>query len=325
MSQLMRALAPVAAPLNRALGRTANAVWMVGDGRSGSSWAANIVSRTCGYRQLFEPFHPIEVRKFGGYQLNHYQRPGSRNEPLRRKLQDVFEGRISNRRVNQAADRILYNGLLAKDVFATLLAAWGIENFPHVRLVLQVRNPFAVAVSKARNPNHRWTRGPAELLLQPDVVDAHLSEHADFLRHIEAREDPILNHVAVWSILHSTLFRDFDARRLHIMIYSRTLEDPAREMSRLLAHIGESGVAPDLDSAVMSQPARYSEGSSVNAVRATGDRAWLEEVTAEQIRGGNEILSRFGLGELFNNGQPAPNFEEIAASLWPPTGSIRNH
>lgn len=313
---------PLAAPLNRALHRGRQVVWMIGDGRSGSSWIAGLLTATCAYRQLFEPFHPREVRKFSDYPLNHFQRPGSCNEALRSKLQDVFEGRINNRRVNQDAGRFLHDGILAKDVFATLLAAWAMENFPRTKLVLTVRNPFAVALSKARKPRWRWTAGPAELVAQDSLVDAHLGPHVDFLSYIEARGDPLLNHIAVWAILHSCFFRDFDARRLHIMIYRRTLKNPSGEMERLLEYLGKPDVVPEFGADLLERPARYSDGSSVAAVRGSGDRNWFDELTADQVKRGNEILAHFGLADLYDNGEPAPEFEGIASAFYRATPAI---
>lgn len=311
-------LVPLAAPLNRALHPNREIVWMVGDGRSGSSWIASLLTAACAYRQLFEPFHPTEVQNFGDYRLNHFQQLGSRNEPLRAKLRCVFEGRIWNRRVNQDSGKIIHDGLLAKDVFATLLAPWAVENFPQVKLVLTVRNPFAVALSKTRKPHWRWTDGPAELLNQQPLVDAHLARYVDFLSYIEARSDPVLNHIAVWAILHRCFFRDFDARRLHIMIYRRTLGDPSGEIERLLEYLGKKRDVLHFARELIERPARYSEAASVAAVRQSRDRNWAEQLSADQVAVGNEILARFGLAGLYWKGQPVPEFEEIAATLYSP-------
>jgi hypothetical protein len=308
-----RALAPVSAIVDRARGGPRTVVWMIGDGRSGSSWVADLLAHTCNYRQLFEPFHPLKVRKFGGYQLNHYQRPGSRNDDLRMRLQDVFAGQVLNRRVNQDANRLLYDGLLVKDVFATLFAAWAVEQFPHVRPVLQIRNPFPVAVSKAKKPKWHWTPGPVELLRQETLVKDHLAPHGRFLLRLEALGDPVLNHLAVWAVLHHCLFRDLDPRQMHIVPYRRILRDPSVEMRRLLAYLGQDDADPKLDPDLLRRAARYSDDANVKRSR---ERSWTEELTATQIRRGNEVLERFGLHRLFDGVEPAPDFEAVAASLW---------
>lgn len=308
-----RALAPVSGVLNRALGGPATVVWMIGDGRSGSSWVADLLARTCNYRQLFEPFHPVKVRKFDQYTLNHYQRPGSRNDDLKTRLQDVFAGHVLNRRVNQDANRLLYQGLLVKDVFATLFAAWAVEQFPNVRPVLQVRHPFAVAVSKARKPGWHWTPGPTALLEQQALVEDHLAPHADFLVEIEALGDPVLNHVAVWTVLHYCLFRDLDARQMHIVPYRRIVRDPDNEIRRLLAYLGEEGADPYLDPELLCRAARYSDEANVKRSR---NRSWAEELTTEQISRGTEVLERFGLDRLYDGVEPAREFERVAANLW---------
>lgn len=310
---MARALAPVSAIIDRVLGGPRSVVWMIGDGRSGSSWVADLLAHTCNYRQLFEPFHPVKVRKFDDYPLNHYQRPGSRNDDLKLRLQDVFAGQVINRRVNQDANRFRYDGLLVKDVFATLFAAWAIDQFPHVRPVLQVRHPFPVAVSKARRPGWHWTPGPAALLKQPTLVEDHLAPHTDYLLHVESLGDSVLNHIAVWTVLHYCLFRDLDARQMHIVPYRRILRDPATEMRRLLTYLGQDDVDPTLDPELLLRAARYSDEANVERSRS---RSWTEELSADQIARGNEVLEHFGLDRLYDGVEPARDFETVAANLW---------
>lgn len=312
--ELKRELTRVLATGLRRRSRYRQVIWMVGDARSGSSWAAEMLASICGYRQMFEPFHPIEVAKFSGYALNHFQRRGSENDVLQAKLDDVFSGRVHNLRVNQAADRFFCSGLLVKDVFATLIAAWAQERFPHVQLVVPMRNPLAVAVSKARKSRSRWTSGPAELLEQRALVEAHLKPHVAFLRHIDVRDDPLLKHVAVWAIIHSSLFHDLDARKVQIVHYRRMLEKPEREISRLLERLGITEFR-ELSSDMVTRIARYSDSSSVTAVRGSRDRAWLKEFSTEQRRCADEILRRFGVDELYDGGEPVRGFQEEAAKL----------
>lgn len=313
---IARALAPLSGLLDRALGGPRQVVWVIGDGRSGTSWVADLLARTCNYRQLYEPFHPGKVRMFEGYRLNHYQRRGTRNDDLEARLGDVFAGRVASRRVNQDTNRFRYDGLLVKDVFATLIAAWTIEKFPQVKPVLQVRNPFPVALSKAKRPNWLWTSGPRELLRQHWLLKDHLEPHADFLKHVEAQGDPFLNHVAVWAILHYCLFRDVDARSLHVVKFRRILRDPTTEMRQLLDYLGEQDADANVPPEILRRAARYSDAASVQQVKGNRDQSWADELTAIQIRRGKDVLEHFGLARLFDGIEPASDFEEVAASLW---------
>src|SRR5688572_637852 len=46
---------------NYRLGNYRERLWLIGDGRSGTTWAANLLNHRGRYRQLFEPFHPQMV------------------------------------------------------------------------------------------------------------------------------------------------------------------------------------------------------------------------------------------------------------------------
>ena len=304
--------------MNGALGRFEDVVWVIGDGRSGSSWFADLLAGTLGYRQLYEPFHPYMVEQFHGFALNQFQARGSRNERLREELARVFEGRINHPRVNSRSEGLLFDGLVVKDVFASLFAAWAVESFPAVKPVLILRNPFAVALSKSRHGNYAWNGGPGELLKQSELVGRHLRGDAGFLREIEARGDPLLNHVAVWSILHSVLFRQFAPGELHIATYENALRVPDAEMQATLAFLGKDRDGHRIPARLLGRTALHSEESSVRAARETQGGGWKSQVTSEQVAAGNLILAQFGLDGLYVGEEPSPELTRIAASLWRP-------
>ena len=314
-----RRLTPAPSVVNRALGRFDDVVWVIGDGRSGSSWFADLLAGTLGYRQLYEPFHPYMVEQFHGLELNHYQPRGSSNERLRSELAKIFEGRINHRRVNSRAEGLLFKGLIVKDVLANPFAAWAVENFPAVKPVLLMRNPFAVALSKAAHKHYAWNSGPADLLRQPELLDRHFREDADFLREVDAKGDPVLNHLAVWTMLHTVLFRQFEPGTLHIATFESALRDPLRELAHVLAFLGEDPAVIGLRPELVERTALHSEASSVRAVRETQGSAWRSKVTDEQIEAGTAILSRFGLDRLYVDGEPSPELEKVAAALWRPS------
>jgi hypothetical protein len=311
-----RRLIPVTGPVNRALGRFDNTVWVIGDGRSGSSWFADLLAGTLGYRQLYEPFHPYMVEEFHGFALNHFQPRGLKNERLRTALEQVFEGRINHRRVNSRAAGLLFNGLVAKDVFASLFAAWAVQNFPAVKPVLLMRNPFAVALSKTQHGNYAWNNGPAELLQQSELVQRHLRDDVGFLREVEARGDPLLNHLAVWAILHAVLFRQFAPEKLHIATYENVLRDPAAEIQATIAFLGKDAGGVSVPAELLGRTALHSEASSVRAARESQGSGWKSRVTDEQIEAGKQILARFGIGGLYVDVEPSPDLPTIAARLW---------
>lgn len=290
--------------LNAGLGNFDRVAWLFGDARSGTTWVADLIARACGYYQLFEPFHPLKVPAFAGWPLNHFQEPGSSNPALRAALRQAFEGRLPSRRVNPVPDRLFYRGLLVKDVFASLLAAWAIAEFPSVRPILLIRNPFAVAVSKRAKRHWLWTSGPVEMLRQPGLCASLAEDEIDYLRSVERRGDFILNQVAVWALIHAVLLRQLRPDQVHLLVFEKVIADPRGEIGKVCAYLGVDPDMAGLKPEQIGQPSRVSDQASVDKVRQSRGGSWQSEVTPEQRRIGEEILSRFGLGRFYRDGMP---------------------
>ena len=156
---------------NRRRGNFRDAIWLFGDGRSGTTWVSELINWDRSYREMFEPFHPKKIRRMRGMRLHQYIRPGDSDHPFLRRASDVFSGRFSSPRVDHANWSLSYRGLLIKDIFANLLAGWAAQQFPAVKMVLLIRNPFAVALSKSKRRRWSWLTDPSELLAQPELVD----------------------------------------------------------------------------------------------------------------------------------------------------------
>ena len=54
-------------------------IWLVGDGRSGTTWIANLLNADNSYREMFEPFHPQKVPQAKQFEENMYIAPKTKN------------------------------------------------------------------------------------------------------------------------------------------------------------------------------------------------------------------------------------------------------
>lgn len=156
--------------------------WIIGDGRSGTTWIADLVNYRGTYRKMFEPFHPQLVTGMDIIQPHQYIRPDDSNHPLNVPAQDVFSGAFFNYRVDSRNRRFRYDGIVIKDIFANLLAKWATQQHPHIKTVLVMRNPFAVALSKAKKSDWLWLKDPLSLLSQQHLFEDHLAVHEDFIQ-----------------------------------------------------------------------------------------------------------------------------------------------
>ena len=159
-SALVNWLRPVVLTGNQQLGRYADVVWLFGSGRSGTTWVSDMLNYKRGYREMIEPFRPLLIDDMRFLVLNQYVRPGSAFPQLDNVAARVFSGRFTHPDADSASKRLLYNGLLIKDVFANLFAYHLCQRFPHVKPALLIRNPFEVALSKHKKRDWNWTTDP---------------------------------------------------------------------------------------------------------------------------------------------------------------------
>ena len=150
-------------------GMSKKVIWVVGDGRSGTTWVSNVINYHHRYRFMFEPFHPKFVGPAKKFKLFHYLRPEQHNNFFHNFAQSVFTGQLQHRRVDRYNRSYFFRGLLIKDIFANLLLKWVDVQFPTVRKVLILRHPCAVAVSKERLKNWTWMTDPRDFLVQGDL------------------------------------------------------------------------------------------------------------------------------------------------------------
>ena len=154
-------------------------IWIIGDGRSGSTWLQNLFMHANNYLGLFEPFHTYNPT-VKGFQYNHYQRPATQNPELERLAIDIFNLKILDDRVVRFNSVNRYQGIVIKDVFASLLAKWAVERLPHrIRPVTLIRNPIDVALSKRKLNDWVWGPTPSDFLNMPELLTDHVQPFSD--------------------------------------------------------------------------------------------------------------------------------------------------
>lgn len=311
--RLNRAIIPASRVLDRVRSLD-DPIWVVGDGRSGTTWVANVINHDRSYRYLFEPFHPdfvVETAAFAKYQ---YLRPNDRSAHYIDSADRVFSGRLVNHRVDKLTRGWMFRGLLIKDIHTHLLLKWVDVVFPRVRKILLMRHPFAVASSKVARPEWSWVRDPSTLLTQPALRNDHLEPFTDV---IEAARSEFVRHVVVWSIAHYVPLRQLESGRVLLMFYEEMRTDPDRQLRRVFDYLSDESTAAVSDGgslrAVFDRASETSgEGAGRDHRRGVGD--WTKAVSDADVEQGLSVLRAFGLDSIYNE-QPMPNFEAAARLL----------
>ncbi|MCB1887174.1 MAG: hypothetical protein KDH20_06185 [Rhodocyclaceae bacterium] len=291
------------ADLARTPGR--DVLWLLGDGRSGTTWLASLLSQSGGLHPLFEPFHPACVADCAFLAPHAYLRPHAPCRPLEAFARRVFAGEVREPRICLDGPPPGGARLLVKDIFANLLAWWVVARFPVVRPVLLLRHPFAVALSKARRRDWYWMDAPGDFLADDTLMADHLAPFADVIQRYAQSADFVVRQVLIWAVVNRVPLRQFSAAELPVIFHESAVDDPTSVVDTVLSRFGGRRAA--LDDALVNRPSMVSDCGSTLATARAQRGQWRQALASRQIDAGEEILAAFGFGDLYDReGRPNP-------------------
>ena len=287
-----------------------NVIWIIGSGRSGTTWVSEILNHDKYFREIFEPFHPVRNEHAEFLCLNEYKAPQVEDEKLQALAQTVFSGKIFGRRTDLQRSLHLHKGLLIKDIFASLFVAWVKQRFPNIRTLLIIRHPFSVALSTQRNKDWIWMTEPKDFLRQQSLVDAYLSPFQDLIQSVSEKEDYFLNQVTIWSVVNYVLLKQGAAAVDNIIYYESLKANAETHVPNLLrfARPGESqNLNQDFYDRVLKKPSKMVGPRSRYREDVSSSKPWENELTQAQLHEGIKILAAFELDTLYaDDGKPNP-------------------
>lgn len=264
-----------------------NSVFLAGSGRSGTTWVSGMINHRNEYRFVFEPFNPDKVRLCGGFGRRQYLRSDDRREEYLGPARKVLTGGIRSYWTDRFNRKFVARRRLIKDIRANLLLGWIRANFPGMPMILLLRHPCAVGVSRLALG---WKDNLSETMEQGELVeDFLLPMEAD----IRAARDGFECHVFSWCIENYVPLRQLGAREIHLAFYENFLVRPEDEIRRLFAYLGEGFDARVYRALRCPSPLSRKGGGEPSV------DAWRRSVTDSQLERAVEILALFGLDRVY--------------------------
>ena len=297
---LLNAAKPAVLSANYHLNNYNEVVWVIGSGRSGTTWVTDMLNYKQGFREMLEPCRPHVVADSNFLALNDYRRPGKKDERLALFYAEVFSGRFKHVDVDSAANRLRFKGLMVKDVFANLFAKHLHNLFPNVKPILLLRNPFEVALSMQSKKDWVWMTDPMLFLNQPDLVEDFLLPYVPLITEVSERGDYIEKLLLIWCIINYVPLKQFKKEEILVVFYEDVKRNPSAEVSQMWQFIRGSADVPPM-SIPNHVSAKTSGVSTELGKKFTKDEgAWRDKLSATQLKNGNSILDAFGFGDLYS-------------------------
>ena len=261
--------------------RIGDTTLVVGTGRSGSTWLAEILNHRNEYRLVFEPFRSDRVRKARPFRRGHYIDPADQDHPLSRTIDSLLAGRVRSWWTDRQNRRRVATRRIVKEIRITNLVPWIRARHPELAIVYVVRDPLAVARSWLELG---WGDDLDQLLSQEHLL-RQFSGSQDTIEAIAARGEPVERHVLRWCLENAIPLRAHAELDLHLVVYEQLRADPESEVGRLFAYLEKD---PTGAHAAVARP----------SATASFPRPHTMEVTDDEARRAHMILSAFGLAEF---------------------------
>jgi hypothetical protein len=287
--------------LNYVAGNYKITLWLIGDARSGTTWISSLLNYDNRLREYFEPFHPKFNKKVSFLKTYEYISPSDFNPELNKVAKDIFSGNFFDIRADRSSKSLFYNGLLVKDIVVNLYAFYLWNLFPKVKVLLLLRNPFSVALSKNELQEWNWeSYDIQELMKDSKLYKEHLEPFKDLITNLNNEDDYIIRSVLFWCIFNYVPLRQFSNSNLEILLYEDLLMNPAEGIMNLRKRLGLK--VPDAENRAI--PKDKIENPSVVTTK-TGDfksnfSSWKSKISTYQYETSLEILSAFGMDNFYD-------------------------
>jgi len=286
--------------LNQILGRFEDKLLVLGEGRSGTTWLADMLNFDNSYRLMFEPFQTENFRHVLAHQSEYAIPDAEANGPVSRQIRRVMSGGFISIHANIKFRRFLFHGLLIKDISSQLIVDEITAAAPEMKRVSIFRNPFAVASSKSKT--FSWPSRPSAFLSQYNPKRSQLEGHEERIMQVESENDPLLVQFLIWCISTTYLLNSDCLNTFKIVFYENLVTDTENEAERIFFELdmherylrGKHQIH-----AKFEQRTHVTYDKNVIANSRRGQAMWLSEWPARKIDDALEILEEFGLDYLY--------------------------
>lgn len=274
---------------------------LCGMGRSGTTWAGDVINYDETYRVLFEPFWSKEIVLAKDFPFPQYISQNDKNTEREIKAKKIIAGKVSGKWVDRDNDRFFYSKRLIKDIRCNLMLGWLKKISGGSKIILAIRHPMQVAASWIKLG---WKAAEFEKVSnQPDLLRDY-PELKEFKQKIKptTQLDKI---IFLWALYHYIPQKQLASKDVYVLFYENVLLDFENELERLFEYL-------QCDYEIEKVRLVAAKASSTNfQQRKIGNdkyhliNSWKDKFSVTEVTRCNDILNVFGLDDVYNEaGEP---------------------
>lgn len=276
--------------------------FIVGSGRSGTTWLHDILTAHWDFRPIFEPLNPLQVkqaREFSGLYLT----AGDPHPQLKHYLDKVCYGRTDDawiRWVHMGIDQqtpdsrrllqFVYNlpkvrfwarHRVVKFIQANLMVSWLQEHYT-CPVIYLIRNPYAVVASQFRMG---WDTKVDVFMRQGNLLRDYLQPHAGYIQSVH---DDMGRLAVLWCIQNKIIMNQLREHKVSVIArtYESLVENPVENITLIMQQSGYN------DDMVEVMVRRMKKRNMPHSASISKWRSALDAAQSERIR---EVLCEFSM------------------------------
>lgn len=257
---------------------------VAGQGRSGTTWITEVLNKDNSFRYLFEP---LNERKIKGIPFTPrlYLRESDQRADLKDYLERVLNGDIRNRWIDQFNRNRRPQKRLVKFIRVSMILPWMLKEFPTLKVVYIVRNPYQVALSRV---SKGWPPNLDLLTSQPELVEDYLKPH---LSLIESASSPFEKHFISWAVESLVVQESLASQSVHLVFYEDLKADPVNGFKAIFDFYGLEFSEDDLEE-VLNRPSKM---TSKKAGELKSKTSWQDSLSDQELKFAERVFEQFGL------------------------------
>ena len=289
-----------------------DSVLVLGSGRSGTTWLAELINYRNEFRTIWEPFNTLysSMPQGTGFRWGAYRHPRDPDSALEVRLRLLFEGRERSRWIDGHNTRRLPRRRLVKSIEMTNLADWIRLRLPEVPIAYLVRHPFAFADSHLALGWPAITAIDAEVRAGAEQVVERLDRATRQAVHaLSSSSDDTFERLVHRWCLENVLALRRPSPGVCTIFYEDLVLDTATELDRLGSYLGVEFDETALVHAALPSRTDFRSRASARSAGIVSTEAfvadWRTRVSPDQRARGLRVLEAFGLDEWYADG-PLP-------------------
>jgi hypothetical protein len=270
---------------------------LVGSGRSGTTWMAEVLTEALHCRLVYEPLRTKSVPWTAPVRRGHYLPPDQSDPAVAAVLDRIIKGQLRNRFTDRYNTERLPRRRVVKEVRATNLLPWLVPRYPRTPVVYLLRHPVPTAWSVVALG---WPETLQDILSQPALMEGPLESRRALIEEAAASPDKFHRLVLQWCLENYVPIGQLPPAAVHVVFYENMVDDPWGELERLRLYLRRFGPHPwNVDMASVKNVARPSHSRNRGTSGSGRLERWVEEVPAAQVEKALALVAGFGLDRVY--------------------------